>query len=44
MSINPNAIEILENNKNKINWINISSNPSIFTYDYQKIRKNFEKK
>ena len=28
--------------KNKINWINISSNPSIFTYDYQKIRKNFE--
>jgi hypothetical protein len=43
LSKNPNTIELLietpKKNKDKINWTNISSNP---TYDYQKIRKNFE--
>ena len=35
-------MEILEENQNNIDWYMISSNPSIFTYDYELIRKNFK--
>ena len=30
LSCNPNAIHLLENNQDKINWYGLSSNPSIF--------------
>ena len=40
MSLNINAIELLKKNQDKINWINISQNPAIFTYDYKKIKEN----
>ena len=30
LSNNPNAIDLLEKNKDNINWIGLSSNPSIF--------------
>ena len=43
LSKNSNTINLLiespKRNMDKINWTNISSNP---TYDYQKIKKNFE--
>jgi hypothetical protein len=42
LSYNSNAIELIEKNKEKIDWYNLSINPSIFTYDYEKISKNFE--
>jgi len=42
LSGNLNAIELLKENQNKINWYVFSLNPSIFIYDYEKIRKNFE--
>jgi len=32
----------LERNKNKIDYYNFSSNPSIFTYDYDLIKENFK--
>ena len=28
LSLNPNAIDLLEQNQNKINWNNFSSNPN----------------
>ena len=30
LSINPNAIDLLKNNKDKINWEYFSTNPAIF--------------
>ena len=30
LSLNPNAIDLLKNNKSKIDWYYLSSNPSIF--------------
>ena len=39
MSNNPNAIEILKENQDKIDWWNISKNPNIFTYDYKKMKE-----
>ena len=42
LSENPNAIELLEANTDKINWFNFSYNTSIFTYDYDLIKKNFK--
>ena len=33
LSANPKAIKILENNKEKIEWIDFSTNPSIFALD-----------
>ena len=43
LSINPNAIELLKENQNKINWNYLSTNPAIFTYDYEAIKsKNHE--
>ena len=38
--MNPNAIHILENNIDKINWNILSSNPSIFQIDYDAMREN----
>jgi len=32
LSKNPNAIELLKKNKDKIDWCNIYRNPSIFQY------------
>ena len=39
LCLNPNAIELLKENQDKIDWNELSSNPSIFTYDYDKIKK-----
>ena len=30
LSTNPNAIDLLKNNQDKIDWYSLSSNPSIF--------------
>jgi len=43
LSENTNAIHLLKNNPDKINYYYLSKNPSIFTYDYEEIKKNFEK-
>ena len=37
---NPNAIHILEANQDRINWATLSENTNIFTYDYEKMKKN----
>jgi hypothetical protein len=42
LSSNPGAIELLKENQNKIDWDGFSLNSSIFTYDYKKIKQNFE--
>ena len=34
-------MEILKENQHEINWEEFSKNPSIFTYDYEKMR-NFK--
>ncbi len=34
LSENPNAIELLKENQDKINLFYFSQNPNIFTYDY----------
>jgi len=36
---NPEAIKLLKEHQDKINWANLSCNPSIFVYDYEKMRK-----
>ena len=44
LSINPNAISILEKNIDKITnsgWNYISRNPTIFIYDYKSMQKHF---
>ena len=38
----PAAIELLKANPDKIDWDGFSLNSSIFIYDYEKIKKNFE--
>ena len=40
LSLNINAIELLKENQDKIKWEFISFNTAIFTYDYEKIKKN----
>jgi hypothetical protein len=40
--LNINGIEILKDNPEKIDWNIISSNPSIFTYDYELIHERFK--
>ena len=39
---NLNAIELLKENQDKINWSLFSTNPNIFTYDYIKIKENIK--
>ena len=39
LSENQNAIHLLEQHSNKINWGEIWANPSIFTYDYEKMNE-----
>ena len=39
LSSNPYAIDLLEENKELINWKQLSKNPSIFIYDYEKIKE-----
>ena len=41
LSGNPNAISLLEKNQEKIHWEVFSSNPSIFEYDYKKMKNHF---
>ena len=43
LSSNPNALSIIENNFDKIDSISVLLNPCIFTYDYDKIKKNRKK-
>ena len=38
----PAAIELFKDNQDKIDWDGFSLNSSIFIYDYEKIKKNFE--
>ena len=38
LSINPNAIEYIEENKHRISWDWIYTNPSIFEIDYEKLK------
>ena len=38
LSLNPNAIYLLEQNQDKINWTILSRNPSIFTYTYKELK------
>ena len=40
LSYNKNAMHILEKNKHKIDLNVLCHNPSIFTYDYQKMKNN----
>jgi hypothetical protein len=40
LSLNPNAIDLLKENPDKIDWWRLSRNPNIFTYDYEKMREN----
>ena len=49
LPLNPNAIELLKENQDKINWCNLSKNPNIFTnicieknYNYIEIKENFK--
>ena len=42
LSINPNAIELLKENQNKIDWFQFSKNPNIFTYDYEKMKEKMK--
>jgi hypothetical protein len=42
LSSNPSAIELLRENPDKINWFELSVNPAIFTYDYDKIKNDFQ--
>ena len=35
LSLNPNAIHMLEQNPDKIRWFSISRNPTIFELDYK---------
>ena len=37
---NAEAMSLLKEHPDKINWICLSLNPSIFTYDYDKMREN----
>ena len=37
---NPNAMHLLEKNMDKIDWHYLLRNPNIFTYDYNKMKKN----
>ena len=39
-SQNATDLELLKNNQDKINWFNLSSNPSIFILDYKAMKKN----
>jgi len=41
LSYNPNAIHLLEQNQDKINWYAIFANPAIFVYDYAAMRENY---
>jgi hypothetical protein len=40
LSLNRNAIALLKQNHLKINWTQLSQNPSIFAYDYEKMYTN----
>jgi hypothetical protein len=44
ISENSNAIELLKENQDKINWQCFSNNPNIFTYDYKKMKETMKKR
>jgi hypothetical protein len=39
LSANPNAIHLLEQNTDKLDWRGVSENPSIFNYDYEAMKE-----
>jgi hypothetical protein len=39
LSKNPNAIDLVEANPDKIKWNSLSGNPSIFEIDYRMMKK-----
>ena len=43
LSANPNTIELLKKNQDKIYWYLFSTNPNIFTYDYKLMKENMKK-
>ena len=40
LSTNINAMQLLKEHQDKINWSYFSANPSIFTYDYEKMQNS----
>jgi hypothetical protein len=40
LSFNKNALELFKKNPHKIFWPYLSSNPGIFTYDYEHMRNS----
>jgi hypothetical protein len=40
LSLNPNAIHLLKQNKDKIDWDELSKNPNIFELDYIRMSEN----
>ena len=38
LSRNPNTIQLLEKNLDKVRWHRLSQNPNIFTYDYKAMK------
>ena len=43
LSENSNAISLLKENQDKINWWYFSKNPNIFEYDYIKMKETMKK-
>ena len=43
LSLNPNAIKLLKENKDKIYWPYFLKNPNIFTYDYKLMKETIKK-
>jgi hypothetical protein len=41
LSSNPNAISILKEHPNLIQWYSFSENPSIFKYDYDMMKNSY---
>ncbi len=42
LSLNPNAIEFLKENQDKIDWWYFSQNSNIFTYNYKQMKENMK--
>ncbi len=42
LSLNPNAIELLKENQDKIDYYYFSKNPNIFIYDYNLMKENMK--
>ena len=42
LSLNLNAIDLLKENQDKIDWPYLSTNLNIFTYDYTQMKENMK--